>query len=377
MKQVFDSTSIHYWKINQDDKEDVINYRVDKITQFHDKFLKLFTDYGKTKSGFGIIVTFYDTYFSPELKEYHGVSADDLIDLQKKYGFMIQPEDPQNKWSTDPSRYEEMGKLYAKKISDPAKLMLDLNILNFRRKDGEVTPFPTLIQTGIESYLLINSAALGAPRFTIYSEGSCNPQDVSQFSYASASRLKYHATDDGYEVSSPFSFTLQLPKDIRIIKVDDQSVVGYRENCFIIPAGEHTLNLRTSDIPGFSSVEIQPQLLSFTGNLLDIKYDMRQLNFIYESTERALVSINRQPTEIKVDGVIYPFEEMRGNDCFSIFLPVGKHLVEIVTGDKFTYGMNITSLWSITAIAIYGTIAVALLVLMYLVLKIFRRRLES
>jgi hypothetical protein len=378
MKQVFDSTSDYYWKKNADAKEDVVNYRVEKITEFHEKFLKLFSDFAKTKNGFGVIVTFYDTYFSPELKEHTGVSSDNIIDLQKEYGCMLQPEDPQTKWSTDPTRYEELGKFYAKRMSHPSKLLLDLNIFSFRKRD-EVPPpqFPTLIQTGIESYHLINSSSKGAPRFTVYSEGSCNPQDLSMFSYSSSGQVKYRYTENGYQVNSPYSFTIQLPEDIRIIKVDDQSVVGYRENSFIIPAGEHTISIRTTDIPGFSTVEIQPQILSFTGNLLDIKYDMRQLNFVYDCPERALVSLNRTPTDIKVDGQTFPFEVLRGNDCFSVFLPVGKHLVEIVTGDKFTYGMNITSLWSISAIAIYGSIAVILLIIMYLTLKVFRKRLES
>jgi uncharacterized protein YdaL len=376
MKQVFDSTSVYYWKTNADAKEDVVDYRIDKITEFHDKFLKQITDFAKTKSGFGVIVTFYDTYFSPELKEHTGVSSDKIIELQKKYGCMLQPEDPQNKWSTDPTRYEELGKYYAKKMSNPSKLLLDLNILAFRKRD-EVTPFPTLLQTGIESYHLINSASKGAPRFTIYSEGSCNAQDLSLFSYSSSGQVKYQYTENGYKVSSPYSFTMQLPADISIIRIDDQSVVGYRDNSFIIPAGEHTISIHTSDIPGFSSVEIQPQLLSFTGNLLEIKYGMRQVNFVYDCSERALVSLNRKPTDIKVDGKDFPFEALRGNDCFCVFLPVGKHLVAIVTGDKFTYGMNITSLWSISAIAIYGTIAVILLIIMYFALKIFRKRLEN
>jgi len=253
---------------------------------------------------------------------------------------------------------------------------VDLNIGNFRNRE-QVTPFPTVVQTGIESYDLINSAALGAPRFTIYSEGSCNTQDMSFFSYASSSPVKYTYTETGYEVNSPFSFVLQLPKDIKIIHVDGHSVVGYRENNFIIPAGIHTIDVQNNDIPGFSTVEIQPQLLSFTGNLLDIKYDMRSLSFSYESVERGLVSLCRLPTNLKVDGKEQTFEVLKGNDCFSIFLPSGKHVVEIVTGDKFTYGMNVTSLWSITAIAIYGTLAVILLVLMYVGLKLFRKRLEN
>lgn len=377
MRQIFDSSSVYYWAKNPKAKESIINYRVDKITYLHDVFLKSLTDFAKTKSGFGVIVTIMDNYFSPEIKEYLGSSADRIIPLQKKYNFVLQAEDPQSKWSTDPSRYLEMGKFYTRKGVDPSKLMVDLNILNFRDRE-KVTPFPTGIQTGTESYQLINFSALGAPRFTVYSEGSCRPQDMALFSYASSSPVKYTYTDNGYEVASPYSFVLQLPKDIKVIGVDDQTIVGYRENNFIIPAGEHKISFHSQNFVDFSTVEIQPQLLSFTGNLLDIKYGMRNVTFSYESNiERALVSINRKPTNVKVDGQDYKFEAFTGNDCFSVFLPVGKHNIEIETGDQFTYTMNITSLWSITAIALYGTIAVIMLVLMYFFLKVFRRRLEK
>ncbi|MDP4207430.1 MAG: DUF2334 domain-containing protein [Bacteroidota bacterium] len=376
LKQIFNPGSPYFWKRNAKAKESVVNYRVNKITWLHEQFLTAFNAIAKSKPGFGVMVTVMDTYFSPELKEYHGISSEKMVELQKKYGFMLQAEDPASKWSTTPDRYAGFGKFYAQKMADPSKLLVDLNIYNLRTGD-QVTPFPTLTQTGIESYQLINSAAIGAPRFTIYSEGSCNPQDLSYFSYASSSPVKYEYTDNGYEVNSPVSFILQLPKNIRVIKVDDQSVIGYRENNFIIPAGKHTISIHSQDIPGFSTVELQPQLLSFTGNLLDIKYDMRQVNFTYDSYERALVSLNRKPTSVKIDGKDVKFEVLNGNDCFTLMLPSGKHTVEIITGDQFTYGMNLTSLWSISAIAIYGTLAVILLVLMYFGLKVVRRRLEN
>ncbi|HEY4785069.1 MAG TPA: DUF2334 domain-containing protein, partial [Bacteroidales bacterium] len=189
LREIFDTTSAYYWKKNSKAKEDVINFRINKITEFHDTFLKSIAEFAKTKKGFGVIVTIMDNYLSPEIKENLGSSADKIIELQKKYGFMLQPEDPQSKWSTDPSRYLEMGKIYGRKMADPSKLMLDLNILNFRKRE-EVTPFPTTIQTGIESYQLINFAAAGAPRFTVYSEGSCRPQDMVLFPYASSSPVK-------------------------------------------------------------------------------------------------------------------------------------------------------------------------------------------
>jgi hypothetical protein len=375
LRQIFDQNSDYYWKTNAKVREDVIKYRVEKITEFHDQILGAFTNYAKSKSGFRVMVTFLDTYFSPENIAYYGVNSDKIIELQKKYDFILQPEDPQNKWSTDPSRYVEFGRTYARKMMDSTKLSIDLNILSFRKKD-EVTPFPTLVQTGIESYELINFSSIGAPRYAIYSEATCNPQDLSYFPYAGSSAVKYQYIDNGYSVNSPYDFVLQLPENIKIITVDGQSMMGFRENRFFIPAGIHTINYEQNQIPGFSAVELQPHLLSFTGNILDIKFDMRRLSFRYECKERALVSLNCKPAQILVDGKNYTYEVLKGNDCFSIFLPVGEHDVQISTSDKFTYGISLTSLWSISAIAIYGALAAFSLILMYLILKIVRRVME-
>jgi hypothetical protein len=55
-------------------------------------------------------------------------------------------------------------------------------------------------------------------------------------------------------------------------------------------------------------------------------------------------------------------------------LPPGAHTVSVVTGDLFSYGINMTSFWSSNAIAIFGVIAVLMLAAMYLILKIVKRR---
>jgi uncharacterized protein YdaL len=375
LKDIFKPSSSYYWKNNPKVKDQVTKYRSDKVYELHDALLAEIKDFAKSRKGFNVIVTFYDSYFSPEITEYYGVSSENMIRLQKKYNFMLQPEDPQNKWSSNPDRYIEMGRWYAQKISDSTKLMLDLNILNFRGKE-EMTPFPTLMQTGLESYQLINSASKGASRFTVYSESSCNPQDLSFFSYASSGMVNYITTDDGFQGSSPYSFILQLPKDIKAISVDGENVIGYRENHYLIPAGEHTIITHLNDIPGFSTDELQPELLSFTGNLLSIDYEMRKISLNYKGDERTLASLNNKPTSIVVDGKAYEFEVLRGNDCFTVMLPPGNHQVDIVTGDRFSYGINLASLWSISAIAIYGFVAVVLLVIMFVALKFIRRRYE-
>ena len=373
LRQIFNPNSIYYWKTHPTIRQTITNYRIEKVTALHDRFLKAFKNYANTKPGFKIMVTTMDTYGSPELKEEVGIDIDSIIKLQKKYGFLLQVEDPASKWSTDPERYEAIGKFFISKGVPKKDLLLDLNILSFRDKN-KITPFPTLIQTGIESYHLIHSSSLGAPRFTIYSEASVNPQDISFFSYASAGDVDYNASDNGYEVNSPYSFTITLPKHIKFIQVDGDAMLGYNDNSFLIPAGKHTIKYITNEIGGFSTVEIQPQIISISGNLLAAEYDMRKIFFTYESEGRTIVSFNNEPSALLVDNVKYPFTVMKGNDCYSIFLPSGKHQVELTVSDTLSYGINLTSLWSSNAIVIYGGLAVLLLFIMYIMLKIIRRK---
>ncbi|MBK7259971.1 MAG: hypothetical protein IPI01_19660 [Ignavibacteriae bacterium] len=116
-----------------------------------------------------------------------------------------------------------------------------------------------------------------------------------------------------------------------------------------------------------------PHILSITGTLHAIDYDMRTLRFQYTSDGRCLVMVNREPHGLLIDGVEHPFAVMKGNDGFTLFLPAGAHRAEIVAGDMFSYGVNLTSFWSSTAIAWFGIASVVLLLGMYAVVVVRRR----
>ena len=371
--KIFDPSSSSYWKSSNDIKNKIIQYRIKKIDSVYDLFLNTFTQVARKKNGFEIVVTAMDSYGSPEVKEYIAVDMGNIIQLQKKYGFSLNVEDPENLWSTDPKRYIEMGKFYSQMIGDKSKLLLDLNILNFR-KENVITPFPTLIQTGTESFHLINAASIGAPRCVIYSESSVNAQDLSFFPYAASIGIEYKVLDNGYEINSPNSFELKLPKNVKEISLDGNPISPFRDNMFPIPAGKHLIRFSDVTVTSFSTHELQAKILSFTGNLMSVAYGMKDIKFVYDSQTRTLLSLNREPTWVKVDRQDYKFSIMEGNDCFSLFLPPGNHFVEIGVGNSFSYGINLTSLWSSTGIAIFGTLAVSLLLCMFLLLKLIRRK---
>ena len=367
LTKIFEPTSKYYWENNPQVRKTVVDYRVNKLNEVYETLLTSFQTIADRKKGFQIIVTAMDSYGSPELREYIADDTDNVLKLQRKYDFILQVEDPQNLWSTNPTRYYDIGKQYLEKISDKSKLMLDLNILKFRN-ENDVIPFPTLTQTGTESFHMVRSASLGAPRLTVYSESSVNPQDLYYMPYALASEVKYKVTKDGFEYYSPTSFTLELPKSVTSISLNNNTISPGRNNSFIIPAGTHLINFNQSD-DQFNPTELQTNVLSFNGNLLSINYGYQDLSFTYESDTRTIISLNRIPTFVKVDGKDFSFKIMKGDDCFSIFLPVGRHNVELTVGDTFSKGVNLTSFWSSTGIALFGTLSIVLLLIMYLSVK--------
>ena len=373
LTKIFDPASTFYWKTNPAVKDAIVDYRVGKLTSVYQKILAQLTAVAQEHDGFQIIVTAMDSFGSPELRENIGVDMNTILALQRTYHFLLQVEDPEALWSTDPLRYIAIGKKYADLIGDRSKLLLDLNIVNVRKPEA-VTPFPTLIQTGTESFHLVNAASLGAPRLTIYSESSVNPQDMLFLPYALASDVTYQFTESGYLITSPGSFVLKLPAETKEIRVDDMPRTAVRDNLFLIPAGTHRISVTPDATSSFSAHGLQGKIMSITGNLLDVTYGLRQMAFDYESGTRTLVSLTAEPTSVVLDGAPYETRPMKGNDCFSIFLPPGRHHVDLVTGDTFSFGINVTSFWSTTAIAVFGSLAVLSLFAMYLVVLFVRRR---
>jgi hypothetical protein len=377
LTSIFDPNSPWFWKTNPSVQTTLTEYRIGKLDEVYERLLHDFADVASRKPGFQIIVTAMDSYGSPELREQLGVDMSHIMTLQKKYGFLLQVEDPEHLWSTDPARYIQIGRRYSQIIGDHSKLLLDLNIMDLglsTRRKGNVTPFPTTIQTGTESFLLVHDAAIGAPRFTFYSEATVNAQDLSFFASAAAHGIHYTRSGNDYELESEHSFILRFPKDVSHILLDGMLVPASRDNLYFIPAGNHHVNVNPAASGAFSTSLLQPRILSSTSDISDLTYGMRDAKFSYASVDRMLVSFSNEPTQALLDGQQYTFVAMKGNDCFTILLPPGKHEVTIITGDSFSYGVNVTSLWSSTAIAMFGFLAVVLLVGMYLTLKFLHRR---
>jgi uncharacterized protein YdaL len=288
--QVFllDSLSEFYWKSNHLAWKKFEDYRVETLVRLHEEFLKMIDEVRAEQPHLRVIVTAMDNLGSPELRQNFGVDIQRIIELQKKYSFALQIEDPQSQWSKDPRRYSAMGKRYASLVRPGQEVMVDLNILQFR---SEHTPtiFPTLVQTGIEAYHLVHSAALGAERYTIYSESSVRPQDLRLMSYAASAQAFIGHIPGGWHIVAPTAVVLDLPKEYASLQFEGGDQITSDRGLFYIPPGDHRVIAQRQSAGPFLSAPRTGALLSVTGELLSMENQGRTVTFSYRARGCCLV----------------------------------------------------------------------------------------
>ncbi|MBI1804323.1 MAG: DUF2334 domain-containing protein [Ignavibacteriae bacterium] len=372
--QILDPISQYYWKTNPLAWKQYEDFRVGILTDLHEEFLQLLTGIKAARPHLDIILTAMDNLGSPELRPNHGVDIERIIDLMKRYNFTLQVEDPQSEWSKDPRRYSTMGQRYQTLLGSGKKFMLDLNILQFR-DEKKATPFPTLVQTGIESYLLAHAAALGAPRFSIYSESSTRPQDLRMMGYAASARAIMKRVPGGWHITTPFPVVLELPKEFAALTTDDGQRITSDRGAFLIPQGDHVLHAESyASTDPFSSRPTGGKLLSITGELGDLSTSNRSASFSYNSATRCIASFTHRPFTLFVDGKETNPQVMEGFHRFSVVLPPGEHTVIAILETTVSYGVDITSFWSSWLIVGFGMMSGAALLTFYTVVRVTRRK---
>lgn len=368
---LLDPVSEYYWKKNRGAWKLFENYRVDALVRFHEEFLKTIREVQVDKPHLDVVVTAMDNVGNPELRTNHGVDVKRVIDLRNRYRFTLQVEDPETEWTKDPRRYEQIARKYRAIMSPGSALMLDLNILQFR-DEKKPTMFPTLIQTGIESYEMVHSAALGADRFSIYSESSIRPQDLRMMSFAASARATLRQIPGGWKLDTPFPVVIQLPADYTALRTDAGERITSDRGMFYIPAGSYSLFGETHSADPFSTAPAGGRLLSISGELIRLENSPRSVTFSYNSDARCAVTFTHRPFAMFVDGREIDPNSLTGYRRFGVLLPAGAHTVIAVLETGVSYGVDITSFWSSWLIVAFGMTSGAALLTFYTVVRVSR-----
>ncbi len=286
----------------------------------------------------------------------------------------MQVEDPQANWNTDPRRYIGIGDTYRRLLGpDSSSLMIDLNIYSLR-DSSYAGIFPSRTPTGTESYLLVNSAAKAASSMTIYDEATVLPQDLSDFPYAIAPQATMELTDGGYEIDAPYSTVIRLNSDMKYVEIDGASVFPCQPGYFAVPAGKHFVKMVKSEVNPFQNEMMDSHIEAASCDILSERSFQRGVEFTYDSPTRCAVSFGKAPFAVFIDDHEAPFTVAREEQHYGIILPASHHKALVILQNAVSYGIDMTSLWSSSLIAIFGSIAGGMLVVLYLILKIRRKR---
>ncbi len=372
--QLFQPSSIHYYKTSPEDWKSFMDFRASLITEFTSHFLTIASDAFKNKPGTEIILTVHDEKTFPDLRSSIGVDVDQILQLRKNFNFSLQVEDPQSNWNTDPHRYIGIGNTYRKLLGpDSSDLLIDLNILSFRAANYTGN-FPTQTPTGTEAYLLLRSAAEAAPRMTVYSEATVYPQDLADIPYSIAPQAQMELIDGGYRIVAPYSTSIRLSEEVKEVSVDGNTVYPYQPGYFVMPAGDHVVKVMPADVNPFQSEMMQSHVEAASCNILSERTFQRGVEFTYDSPIRCAVSFGKIPFAVFLDDHEIPFSVSREEQHYGIILPPGQHKALVILESTVSYGIDLTSLWSSAVISIFGSIAGGILIILYFVFKVRRRR---
>lgn len=368
--ELFQDGSPHSYKASPQGWRRFVDFRVHLVTQITAHFLSVASDAFKTKPGAQVILTILDQKTVPELRTKIGVDVDQLLDLRKRFSFVLQVEDPESYWNKDPRRYLEIGRRYRELLGGDSKdLLIDLNILSFR-KETYTGPFPTPTPTGIESYLLVHSAATAAPRITIYSEATILPQDLENLPYALAATAELEIIPEGYKIKADYATTLRLDERVRQVSLDGRTIYPCRKGSFLIPAGEHFVKIREATVNLFNNEPGHSHIAAASCNILSERALQRGVEFTYESATRCAVSFNKVPFGVLIDGQEASFTVVREEQNYGMLLPPGTHKVFVILENTVSYGIDLTSLWSSELIAIFGIFAGSVLTVLFVLVKL-------
>ncbi|MBU6401200.1 MAG: polysaccharide deacetylase family protein, partial [Verrucomicrobia bacterium] len=203
--RLFDAGSPYYWKQNPGALGRWTRFRTGLTRDWLAEVLEHLN-----RRHLDVMVTALDSLSVPRVIEKNGCDSRDVVAMMDRYRFTLQVEDSEELWGQPPDRYARMGAVYRNLVSDPSRLMFDINVV----KDRASGPAPTALPCGAELAIAAHAAALaGNGRVGIYSESSVLPEDreLLPFALAGGTRVDRSAGATTIVAARPVRFRYAAP----------------------------------------------------------------------------------------------------------------------------------------------------------------------
>jgi hypothetical protein len=366
---LFSPTSPYYWQRNRPALKKLEAYRAQRVLEWHRDLLDRITPVAKARD-MEVIVTMLDSLHSRTLKRDTGMDSRLILPLMDRYPFMLQVEDPSHFWAESPDRYQKFTETYLKLVKDRSRLMFDINVVPDR--DIEKSHAPTQTVMGVELAQTANAARQASGRVAVYSEGTVPYQDVDALSRVLANDAILEKAGRSWTVESKDAVILNAPGLWQNYQVNGRIWPGWGENSVFMPAGKHQISPIERRFQLMDRSALDMRLLRFSGDMDSLTPTQQGFEFAYDSPLRTIALLNREPHEIQIDGRKTDLQPVAYAGNWNIRLPSGKHRVEIIADSTASTIVNTTSLYSATAIVIFGTVACGLLGLLYMAILLRR-----
>lgn len=358
---LFSPGTPYYWKDNPWALKKFNDYRSQRVLAWHRALLERITPIAREKD-MEIIVTMLDSLHSATLTRDTGVDSHLIIPLMDQFPITLQVEDPSHYWTESPDRYQKFAKTYLSLVRDRKRLMFDINVVN---RDIRYSHSPTQLPIGTElAQTLINASAVSG-RAGIYSEGTVPLEDLQMLSSVLAHDARIERRWNSWVIQSKEYVQLTAPSGWQDFRVDDILWPGWGENEVYVPPGTHRITEAPKEFTLFDTSALDIRLVHFTGDLDRLARTKQGFQFAYDSNSRSLALFNKQPFGIIVDGQSYSEQPVPLSGLWSLRLPRGRHTVDILADSTAMMLLGKTSLYGSTLIVIFGSVACALMLLLY------------
>jgi hypothetical protein len=307
--ELFDVHSPRFYGTKAAGMAQFLEFRTELARRLEQEWISHVDQIRKDKPHLDLVLTHVDDRFDPAMREKIGADAARTLPLLKNSDFTFLVEDPATLWNLGPERYPTIAARYRAISPRPEKLGIDVNVVE-RYQDV----YPTKQQTGAELLQVIHTAAAAFPRVALYFESSITAQDWPLLAPAAADVTGAERTSNGWRVSSRSEVTVAWQGPAL---VDGRPWPASTGSAVRLPAGSHTIEPAPAHPP--------LRILDFNGELKSATATESGVEFVYESSSRALVQLDGTPSHVSIDGVETTPEIANG----VVTLPRGQHLVKM------------------------------------------------
>ena len=306
---LFDANSLQHWTKNPQGLKRFLDFRAELARRQQAEWIAQIEIIRKSKPHLDLALTHIDDRFDPSMREKLGADASRVLPMLGQHDFTFLIEDPATIWNLGPQRYPQIAARYSGLTPAQEKLAIDVNIVE-RYQDV----YPTKQQTGAELFALVHTAASAFPRVALYFENSILRPDLPLLASAASTVSRIEQANRGLLVRSARGVGVPWKGpalvDGKLWPVTDGATVW-------LPPGTHSIEAAAQAPP--------LRVLDFNGDLKSASAASGALEFIYQSSARAIAIVDRTPKTLTVDGIA-SVPQMLGN---ALLLPKGQHLIQL------------------------------------------------